>query len=304
MNDTIVIGGSGFIGQAIQRSVRKEGRENDFTFGYNKHPENIISGMKKIMVEQKSEKNRVISNFETAIYVAGNVHPSFKEVPRPNDQNYDVELFMNFATQFRGALVLLSSQSVYYGLEGCVHESIDHVPDSPYGVSKQTVESHAKFLLDKGHLSKLWISRLMYAFGKGEREQRLVPQCANVRKNKGVLKVFGNGCSYLNPLPVDFVADSLLRATAHLSEETMGYANIVNINHPKRITTAEVVRYLASVRPFDYEHVEIGEKYPVRFWGDTSKLSSHLKCWGMRYPDPYEELKKYFLKLTEGDERE
>jgi nucleoside-diphosphate-sugar epimerase len=202
--------------------------------------------------------------------------------------------------EFRGSLVLLSSQAAYYGLEGKIFEAVDHVATIPYGISKQMVEAYAKYFLRNHYLSKLWIFRLMYAFGKGEKEYRLIPKCANAIREGEQVTIFGGGESFLNPLPSEFVAKVLLRASESLKQGTKQFMEITNINYPERVTAKDLVAYLNQIRPFNFTVSGKGEEWPVKFWGDTENLLSHLREWNMDFPDLWGSLKKYFAELIEG----
>jgi nucleoside-diphosphate-sugar epimerase len=202
--------------------------------------------------------------------------------------------------EFRGSLVLLSSQAVYYGLEGGVHEKVDHVSTVPYGVSKQMVEAYAKYFLRDGLLSKLWIFRLAYAFGKGEKEYRIIPRCANSVRNNEKVTIFGGGKSFVNPLPSEFVAKILVKAAENLEEAKEGFMEITNLNYPRKVTVMDIVSFLSQVKHFDFVVNEAGEEWPVKFWGNTENLSSHLTTWNMEFPELRECLKEYFIELIEG----
>jgi nucleoside-diphosphate-sugar epimerase len=300
MNKTLVVGGSGFIGSAIQKHVLDEHTENGFVFSFNKRLEKLDAKLEMTRLDLLEKISGKINIYPAAIYVAGNADHGLAKRSPMLDLDLNVRAFLNFMKEFRGSLVLLSSQAVYYGLEGEILETVDHVSTIPYGLSKQMTEAYAKYFLKNGYLSKLWIFRLAYAFGKGEREHRLIPRCANAVCKREKVTLFGGGKSFLNPLPADFVAKILVKASEHLKEAKRDFMEITNMNYPEKVTVRDVVVSLNQIKPFDFLVKDSGEEWPVRFWGDTQNLSNHMKEWKMDFPDLGVSLKKYFTELIEG----
>jgi len=299
METTIVIGGSGFIGKAIQKYVVNKQIGKGFAFAYNKHPENIHNSLDKIRIDLLDKNTlSVIERYPLAIYVSGSADHSLAKSSPSTDLDLNVGAFLNFMEEFRGSLVLLSSQAVYYGLRDEILESVDHVPTIPYGLSKKMMEAYADYFLTEGALTKLWMFRLMYAFGEGEKERRLIPRCARAASDNRRVTIFGGGKSFLNPLPSMFVAETLVEATKDLAKRGKNFLEITNLNYPERVTVGDVVRFLSGVKHFDYEVVESGEEWPVEFWGNTRNLSAHLKEWKINFPSLWDDLKKYFNKLV------
>ncbi len=299
MEKVLVVGGSGFIGSEIQRHILGEHNENSFTFTYNKKPEKMHKNIDRMHLDLLGEVSDEVRKYPNAIYVAGNADHGLAKRSPLLDLDFNIHAFLNFMQKFRGSLVLLSSQAVYYGLEGKISETVDHVATTPYGISKQMVEAYAKYFLVKSYLSRLWIFRLMYAFGKGEKESRLIPRCAKAIREDEHLTIFGGGESFLNPLPSEFVAKVMLRACESLRSDTKPFMELTNINYPERVTTKDLVVYLNHIVPFNFTVSCEGEDWPVRFWGDTNNLFSYLREWKMDFIDLWGSLKKYFIDLIE-----
>jgi nucleoside-diphosphate-sugar epimerase len=300
MNKTLVVGGSGFIGSAIQKHVLDEHTENGFVFSFNKKPEKLDAKLEMARLDLLEKIIGEINSCPAAIYVAGNADHGLAKRSPMLDLDLNVRAFLNFMKEFRGSLVLLSSQAVYYGLEGKILEAVDHVSTIPYGLSKQMTEAYAKYFLKSGYLSKLWIFRLAYAFGKGEKERRLIPRCANAVRKREKVTLFGGGKSLVNPLPAEFVAKTLVKASEHLKGAKSGFMEITNMNYPEKVTVRDVVVSLNQIKPLDFLVEEAGEEWPVRFWGDTQNLSSHMEEWKIDFPDLEVSLKEYFTELIEG----
>lgn len=300
MDKVLVVGGSGFIGSAIQQYVVREHLENLFTFTFNKKPERIHKNLDRIRLDLLGEISEEVSNYTNVIYVAGNADHGLAKRSPLLDLEFNVRAFLNFMQKFRGSLVLLSSQATYYGLEGKISEAVEHIATIPYGISKRMVEAYAEYFLRTNCLSSLWIFRLMYAFGKGEKNHRLIPRCAKAVREGGEVTIFGGGESFLNPLPSEFVAKVLVKASESLRQGTTQFIEITNINYPERVTAKDLVAYLNQIEPFNFTVSSEGEEWPVRFWGDTEKLLNHLREWNIDFPDLWGSLKNYFGELKEG----
>ena len=110
----------------------------------------------------------------------------------------------------------------------------------------------------------------MYAFGDREAERRLLPRCVQASINGGRVRVTGGGRSFLNPLPVSFVAEVLLRTADELGDRQDGFFEVTNVNHPETWTVLEVMEALSVISPFDYDVTDGGEDWPVTFHGNVN----------------------------------
>lgn len=298
MEKTLVVGGSGFIGSAIQREVLKSHDQEAFTFSYHTESDTIDSKLEPVRLDLlNAEKNNQLRDYSKAVYVAGNANHGLAKRNPMLDLDLNTRAYLNFMMNFRGSLVLLSSQAVYYGLEGEILEDVEHVSTIPYGLSKQAAEAYAKYFLEEGRLSKLWIFRLAYAYGMGEKDHRLIPRCAKAVREKGKVTLFGGGSSFINPLPVEFVSSTLLRA----SEDQKRKLEITNLNCPNKITVKDMILLLNNVTHFDFELQESGEEWPVRFYGNIENLASYLRSWNVEFPVLQDSLKNYFIDLVQRE---
>lgn len=300
MEETIVIGGSGFIGQAVQRQAQERGFDKDFVFSYNKNAANIDESLRKVRIGLLGKTDvDTVERFSTTIYVAGNSDHGLAQGSPSVDLDLNVKAFLHFVERFRGSLILLSSQAVYYGLEGEVKESVDHVSTMPYGLSKQMIEAYAMYFHRIGMLRNLWIFRLMYSFGKGEKSRRLIPRCATAARDNSEVRILGGGRSFVNPLPSWFVAQVLVESAERIRRTDEGFLGVTNLCYPENVRVKDIVGFLGRVKHFDYSISESGEEWPVRFWGNTENQNSHLRKLKLKVPNVWKELEKYFLELIE-----
>jgi len=294
----LVVGGSGFIGKGIQEAAMDMGMGDLLTFTYSEHPERINDGFKKVKVDLLHKEGAdPLKDYRVAIFVAGHGNQGTADLDPFRDIQINTSLFLNFMRYYRGSLVMLSSQAVYQGLSGAVKENVDHVPESPFGISKRMAEAYADFYYRTEHIRKLWVFRLLYAYGRGELERCLLPMCAWAASNRGKVVLHGGGKSYLNPLSSSFVGEVLLRAVDTVEEQDDGSREVFNLNHPKKMTSLDVVKLLSGVKRFEYTVDEGGENWPIRYRGDTDKLAVLFKEWKMSFRDENQSLVDYFMDL-------
>ena len=294
---TIVVGGSGMIGSAIQRQVIRQGKTENCTFSYCANKSQILRGLESLHLDLFDEDSiHQIEGFNNAIYLAGNTDHALASKDPAKDVQLNVEAFLNFMKFFKGVLVLFSSQAVYYGYEGSVKEGAVQKPTIPYGISRHGAEMYAEYFKHVGKLRSLVILRPTYVFGQGEEKRRLIPRCAQAAITGSTVKVFGKGQSFLNPLPVEFIA----QVTAKFSEVVANkeFATAVNLNCTEPMTVIEIVRTLQKVKSFKCVVEDGGEEWPAKHYGDSTRLLGLLKEWNMKMPDVKNELKRYFMELV------
>jgi nucleoside-diphosphate-sugar epimerase len=123
----------------------------------------------------------------------------------------------------------------------------------------------------------------MYAFGRGEQPRRLISRAVAAAQANVPLTVPGGGRSYLNPLPVDFVADALL-AVADRADDPPFAA--YNLNHPRPTTVLDVLDIVRSEIDLELDVVDGGESQPVHFYGVLDSMALVLSTAGISIPDP------------------
>jgi nucleoside-diphosphate-sugar epimerase len=294
---TIVVGGSGMIGSAIQRQLIKQEKTENCTFSYYTNKSQILRGLESLHLDLFDEDSiRQLEGFHNAIYLAGNTDHALASKDPAKDVQLNVEAFLNFMKFFKGTLVLFSSQAVYYGYEGSVKEDAVQKPTIPYGISRHGAEMYAEYFKHVGKLRSLVILRPTYVFGQGEEKRRLIPRCAQAAITGSTVKVFGKGQSFLNPLPVEFIAQVTVKFSEVVANKEC--ATAVNLNCTEPMTVIEIVQTLQKVKSFKCVVEDGGEEWPAKHYGDSTRLLGLLKEWNMKMPDVTNELKRYFMELV------
>jgi len=94
---TIVVGGSGMIGYAIQKEVVKEANQDNYTFSYDKNNTQLLPKVKNIHLDLFNEESvKQLEDFSNAIYLAGNTDHALASVDPVRDVKLNVEAFLNF----------------------------------------------------------------------------------------------------------------------------------------------------------------------------------------------------------------
>jgi hypothetical protein len=92
----------------------------------------------------------------------------------------------------------------------------------------------------------------------------------------------------------------LLKAAESLKGREDKFMEVTNINYPEKVSVKDVVMFLSHVKRFDFVVNDSGEDWPVKFWGNTKNLLSHMREWNIDFPDLWDNLKEYYMELTEG----
>jgi nucleoside-diphosphate-sugar epimerase len=303
LREILVVGASGFVGRAIQDHVLADGDSSRFTFTYRTTPGAIHSGLDRIRLDLLDPASAAqAAGAPVVLWVAGNGDHGLAARDPARDLALTAVSLLALLSRIGGSLCMLSSAATYFGLTGPVDEEVDHVSPIPYGAAKQAAETYARWHRAAGRLAALRIYRLMYAFGPGELPRRLVARCAAAARGGEPLRLVGGGRSFLNPLPVSFVAGALVQTALDLAAGRAG-PEAVNLNHPDRWTVMDVVHFLRTVAEFPCEVIEGGEEWPVTFWGSTDRMVAELAARGESFPEVEAALRRCFETMIEETTR-
>jgi len=196
-----------------------------------------------------------------------NVH---EEEVLPRHQEFLTQLISRGAKR-----LLVSGTCLEYGLrEGALTEELAPQPTTAYGRAKDALRRALEPLCAESGTALQWV-RLFYMHGPGQSEKSLLSQLDRAIQNNMLEFDMSGGEQLRDYLPVEDVADILVRVTAQ--SVVTGVINCAS-GHPvtvRALVEAHLRLHRAAMRlnlgryPYpDYE--------PMSFWGDTTKLAAAL----------------------------
>lgn len=299
----VVVGGDGLVGRAVCRVLSQTPDASSSSAVVRRAPSGDLGIAHQVVdVGALDADLESFRHARTVIWVAGGADHGLGDRDPTANLATNVTPLLAMLEVFRGNLVLLSSQAVYSGLLASgVDEYVDHIPNMAYGLAKLVAERHAMWARDRGELSSLWVYRLMYTFGPGEKPRRLIPRLVAAAGEQETVSIGGGGRSFLNPLPVHFLAEVLLRSATDLAAGAPGITHITNVCHPRATQVREVVELVRDRTGVLVTFHDDGESWPVHFQGSPDRLADHLSGWGLAFPDPLDSIADYVTQLQKEE---
>lgn len=264
----VILGASGFIGRNLANYLINK--------GYDVLP--VYFSNRTLLKNEIDFENFIISKqqIDKIIFCGGNSSHYVPEDSLFKIIKKDSEYIQRVLDKFNNTRnILVSSAAVYYGYEGMVDETINPRPNMNYGLSKRIAEMiFEKEIYNKK--SSGTVLRLTHVYGKGERDNRLFRNIAKAIKHSQVFKIYGEGNSYINPIPTSFLCEVV---THFLNEDLVSPGvEYYNVGSKENVTVKEIVSKLKNYFNFDYI-IEGEEKCPVYFKTNVEKLEKVGLCF-------------------------
>ncbi|WMJ81124.1 NAD-dependent epimerase/dehydratase family protein [Clostridium sp. MB40-C1] len=289
-----VIGSSGFIGKNIQLVLKQLYREkcSEFIMVYFNNYDQIDNCFKKIRFQEFINDSRLYNEIETIIITSGNSNRNINSCDFNTVLKKDTEYILELKDKFDSNLVLLSSGAVYDGKSGKVSEKTHIMPNSLYGMCKYNSEVVAKYVIDELSNKKLIIYRLMYAYGKFEKNNRLFPLIALKIKSGKVFNVNGYN-NYLNPLSGEFVARVFIETALKIND--FPKFDIINLASSKKFKLVKILEIMKKQKGLRYRLVS--EEPCLKYILSTDKLEHYLNKLDIDEEDIEKNIIKYIDDL-------
>ncbi|EJO5349498.1 NAD(P)-dependent oxidoreductase [Clostridium botulinum] len=286
-----IIGASGFIGRNIQNTLKHSHKKyfKDVLMVYFKNPSNILEGFNKISFDDFIKDEKIFDEIDTLIIVAGNSKTNM------NSNNFyefikkDTHYILEMKNKIKCNVIFLSSGAVYDGMYGTVYENESVSPTSLYGICKYNSEMAIKYIMKDIKEKKLIIYRLMYGYGKFERDNRLMCLIKNCIKENQVLKVTGYN-NYLNPISAEFISNIILNSAKNIS--IFPSEEIINLTSLKKFKLLEILNIINSKHNLKYNLVS--KEPSISYCPSSDKLKYYLKKLGLQEEDTKKTLITYF----------
>ncbi len=136
---------------------------------------------------------------------------------------------------------------------------------------------------------KLIIYRLMYGYGKFERDNRLMSLIGSCIKENKVLTVNGYN-NYFNPLSAEFISKTIIESAKNI--DIFPREEVINLSSLKNIKLIEVLDILNSKKNLKYKLA--GEEPIINYYPSINKLKYYLKKLDLQEEDTEKILINYF----------
>ena len=256
-----VIGVSGFIGKNLFRYIERIWP--DVLPVYFMHQ----TGLKNEV--QFDELLKSDTTIDKVVLCGGNSNHNVSNANLFHTIELDGDYVQRFFEKFSCTkAILISSAAIYYGCNGVVDEDTCPRPNVNYGLSKRVAEMVFEKEVRYRGCSGI-VLRLTHAYGPGERDNRLFKNIAKAVTSDQILKVHGNGESYMNPVPVEFLCKVVEYFLT--TNTTLTSTEYFNVGSSESLRVRDIVSELQKHFDFDYTFEGI-EEQPVTFSTSVEKL--------------------------------
>lgn len=159
-----------------------------------------------------------------------------------------------------------------YGMQsGALTESMQTLPENPYGFAKDVLRRQLEFLRKTHEFSLTWC-RLFYVYGDGQAATSLLPNLRKAVERQEKTFDMSGGEQLRDYLPVTEVV-------RHLVDLALARADIgvVNVSSGRPISVRRLVEGWIAQNGWDIQlnlgHYPYPDFEPLAFWGDCSKLA-------------------------------
>jgi dTDP-6-deoxy-L-talose 4-dehydrogenase (NAD+) len=267
----LVTGSTGFIGRYVVGQLLLTGHE---VIAASMKTELSTNNATFIPCDLNVERNDFYELFGKPDAV---IHLAWQGLP-----NYD-ELFhieRNLWTSYRFLKQMIESGTrninvigtcFEYGLqEGCLSENLPAVPNTVYGIAKNTLRIFLEQLQKKSPFDFKWI-RLFYLYGEGQNKNSILEQLKSATKRGDKVFNMSGGEQLRDYLSIETATENIIKIS--LQNNVQG---IINNCSGKPISIRQLVEeYLQKTETkiklnlgyYSYTNYE-----PFAFWGNTKKL--------------------------------
>jgi len=280
MSDKIVVlGGSGFIGSAIVKEVRKRGNHEVISVGFSR------GGDLKADILDFSELERVCNLGNIIINCTGQITNPIDLCLRQN--SIGILNLAKISNIYRKKILHLSTVSVY-GTTGMATEESNLNPETPYSTSKYFAEFLLRQNVDKKMLGIVRLSNVYGLDGKGVLNYLLESYLENKPlffNNNGLLERF-----YMH---VDDCAFNLVNLI-----ESKQYLGLFNLVGEEKLSLKDLVKLIKDNTGYSFD-VKYEDKIPYENIGNisTEKIRSIINLKFENNLSYY--VKNYFVRGNE-----
>ncbi len=273
-----VIGASGFIGRHVLAELTRHPVE---VTAVTRNAAKLANVGRDVHVVELDLGNPSADDYERLYKPDVLIHLAWDGLPNYNSlHHFETELPRQYA--FLKGLVesglpalLVTGTCFEYGMQsGALSEDLTPLPNNPYGYAKDALRRQLEFLRGKHYFALTW-ARLFYMYGEGQPSTSLYPQLKEVVLRGDKVFNMSGGEQLRDYLPVSKVAAALVALALRRAD-----IGVVNICSGTPVSVRALVESWLRENGWEIElnfgHYPYPDYEPMEFWGDSSKLLTHL----------------------------
>lgn len=274
----LVTGATGFVGRHVVSCLIERGhnvvavarnRERAREMAWYKNVEFIVGDLHDPTLEPVA----AFGVPDILIHLAWPGLPNYKELFHI-DKNLPADCdFIGKMVEAGTKQVLVSGTCFEYGMQnGALSESILTIPNTPYGVAKDTLRKYLQALQKKTLFTLQWV-RLFYLYGPGQNPKSLLAQLDNAIDNGNDLFNMSGGEQLRDYLFIEKVATRLVDIVEQ-QESNQGIINCCS-GRPisiRRLVEERIKERGASIK-LNLGYYPYPDYEPMAFWGKKKDSS-------------------------------
>ena len=269
MRNVLLLGGSGFLGNALLSKLSEENFKLKTMIHLTKIPKSISSFQGNILKKKSLEKK--IENRDIVINLVGQYHGNLSKFIDLNIKG-GLNLLESSLKKKNVRIILISTINVYgENLKKPSKESDDLLPQNSYGLIKKLIEKmYQNYALQFG--LNITILRLSNLYGPNKKIGFIGNIINSIKKNHKII-LNHNGTQYRDFVYVDDVVDGIINA---IKKNKKGF-HLYNISSGKRYMLKDIVKKIANISQTKPKIIFSSSAPDERcIWADNSKAARVL----------------------------
>ncbi len=213
------------------------------------------------------------------IHLAWEGLPNYKELFHIEKNLYQHYAFIKNMTQNGLKKLSVTGTCLEYGMQnGCLNEDIPTMPDTPYGVAKDTLRRFIVVLNKTYKFDYKWI-RLFYLYGKGQSKNSILSLLDRAIDNNEEVFNMSGGEQLRDYLQVEKAAEYLVNIS--MQDRENGIFNCCS-GKPTSIRklAEDHLKERGKQIKLNLGHYDYPDYEPMAFWGCNSKMKSVISLKG------------------------
>lgn len=281
----LVTGGTGLVGSYLVEALLYDDVYEVFILGRNKNKTWSDKNIKWIDVDlaEDWEESQLPDNLYSIIHLSQ--AENFRQFPEKAKEVFYINTIstlklINYATQKKVShFIYASSGGIYGNAEGAFaeNEKITYQKKNGFYIATK----HCSEVILENYFDQLnvFILRFFFVYGKGQRNEMLIPRLINSVKNNSPINL--QGCSGIKINPI-YARDAALAIKAALK---INQSDIINIGGPDVLSLKEIGELIGVAVEKEPQFIVNEKEIPNNLIGDISKMKDLLHIPQTRFKD-------------------